>query len=128
MSQIIPAILHETDANNHVMLDGQCYYSCFMDCQESDFALFRMSKRTSLDLKDAAYIHIVHSLQYPTSRPTTKSTKTTMVNAPTQNFSPALSGRYGNRRRAQPNDVIKRMKARSAWWQGETEPLGHCAA
>jgi len=59
-----------------------------------NFALFEMSKGTNLDIKDAAYLHIVHNLQHPTSRPTTKSTKTTMVNAPKNNFSPLPAGRY----------------------------------
>jgi len=54
-----------------------------------------MSKRTNLDIKDAACLHIVHNLQYPTSRPTTKSTQTTMVNAPKKNFLPLPTGRYG---------------------------------
>jgi len=54
-----------------------------------------MSKRTNLDMKDAACLHIVHNLQHPTSCPTTKSTQTTMVNAPKKNFSPLPAGRYG---------------------------------
>jgi len=53
-----------------------------------------MSKRTNLDIKDAACLHIVHNLQHPTSCPTTKSTQTTMVNAPKKNFSPLPVGRY----------------------------------
>jgi hypothetical protein len=48
--------------------------------------LCKMSKRTNLDIKDAACLHIVHILQHPTSR-TTKSAQTTIVNAPKQNFS-----------------------------------------
>jgi len=55
----------------------------------------KMSKRTNLDIKDAACLHIVHNLQHPTSRPTTKSTQTTMVNAPKMNISPLLADRYG---------------------------------
>jgi hypothetical protein len=54
-----------------------------------------MSKRTNLDIQDAACLQIVHNLQHPTSHPTTKSTQTTMVNAPKMNFSPLLAGRYG---------------------------------
>jgi len=54
-----------------------------------------MSKRTNLDIKDAGCIHVVHNLQHPTSRPTTKSTQTTMVNAPKKNFSTLPAGRYG---------------------------------
>jgi len=54
-----------------------------------------MSKRTNLDIKDVAYVHIVHNLQHPTSRPTTKSMKTTMVNAPKKYFLPLPVGIYG---------------------------------
>jgi len=32
-----------------------------------------------------------------------------------------------NRHSCPPNDVIKRMKARAAWKQTESEPMGHCA-
>jgi len=54
-----------------------------------------MSKRTNLDIKDAACLHTVHNLQHPTSRPTTKSMQTTTVNAPKMNFWPLPAGRYG---------------------------------
>jgi hypothetical protein len=54
-----------------------------------------MSKRTNLDIKDAAYLDIVHHLQHPTSRQTTHSTKITMVNAPKKHFEPLPAGRYG---------------------------------
>jgi hypothetical protein len=54
-----------------------------------------MSKRTNLGIKDAAYLNIVPNLQHPTSRPTTQSTKITMVNAPKKNFTPLPAGRYG---------------------------------
>jgi hypothetical protein len=54
-----------------------------------------MSKHTNLDIKDAAYLDIVHNLQHPTYRPTTKSTKIAMVNAPKTNFTPLPAGRYG---------------------------------
>ena len=53
-----------------------------------------MSKRTNLDVRDAACLHIVHILQHPTSRPTTKSTQTTIVNAPNKIFSPLPAGKY----------------------------------
>jgi len=61
----------------------------------SDFALFKMSKRTNLDIKDVAYLHVVHNLHHPTSRPTTKSMKSIMVNAPKKIFSPLPASRYG---------------------------------
>jgi hypothetical protein len=64
-----------------------------IDGQKSGFALFMMSKHTNLDKKDAACLHIVHIMQHPTCRPT-KSTQTTMVNAPKKNFSPLPVGRY----------------------------------
>jgi len=44
-------------------------------------------------MKDAACLHIVHNMQHPTSRPTTKSTQTTMGNGPKMNFSPLPAGR-----------------------------------
>jgi len=77
------------------MLYGSRHYSWFIDSQKRDFAFFKMSKRTNLDIKDAACLHIVKNLQHRTSRPTTKSTQTTMVNAPKMNFSPLPAGRYG---------------------------------
>jgi hypothetical protein len=74
---------------------GKLDYSGFIDSQERDFALFEMSKGTHLDIKDAAYLRIVHNLQHPTSHPTTQSTKPTLVNAPKNNFSRLPAGRYG---------------------------------
>ena len=53
-----------------------------------------MSKHTNLDAKDTAYLQIVHILQHPTDRPTTKPTQTTMANAPNTNLSPLLVDRY----------------------------------
>jgi len=53
-----------------------------------------MSKRTNLDIKDAACIHIVHILQHPTSRPTTKSMQTTIVNTPKKNLLQLPAGKY----------------------------------
>ena len=57
--------------------------------------MFKMSKRTNFDIKDAACLHIVHNLQHLTSRLTTQSTQTTMVNAPKKNCSPLPPGRNG---------------------------------
>jgi hypothetical protein len=54
-----------------------------------------MSKRTNFDIKDAACLQIVHNLQHPTSRLTTQSTQTTMVNAPKKNFSALPASRNG---------------------------------
>jgi hypothetical protein len=96
-----------------------------IDGQKSGFALCKMSKRTNLDIKDAACLHIVHILQHPTSRPT-KSTQTTMVNAPKKNFSPLWAGRYGKstkrstQRLHQANESksgleAERIRALGAW-------------
>jgi hypothetical protein len=65
-----------------------------IDGQKSGFALYKMSKRTNLDIKDTACLQIVHILQHPTSHPT-KSTQTTMVNTPKKNCSPLPVVRYG---------------------------------
>jgi len=53
-----------------------------------------MSTHTNLDIQDAACLHIVYIWQHLTSHPITKSTQTTMVNAPKKNFSPLPVGRY----------------------------------
>jgi len=54
-----------------------------------------MSKRTNLDIKDEACLHIVHILQHPTSRPATKSKQSAIVNAPKKTFSLLPAGKYG---------------------------------
>jgi len=54
-----------------------------------------MSKRTNLDIKDAAFLNIVHNLQHPTFHPTTESTQTTRVNGSNMNFSPLPAAKYG---------------------------------
>jgi hypothetical protein len=58
--------------------------------------LFQFIKRTNHDINGVAYLHVVHILQHPTSRPTTKSTETTMVNDLKRNCSPVPSGNYSN--------------------------------
>jgi len=52
-------------------------------------------KHTNLDIKDAACLYVVHILQHPTSRPSTKSTQNAMVNALKKNLSPLPAGKYG---------------------------------
>jgi len=80
-------------------------------------ALFKMSKCTNLDIKDQACLHIVHILQHPTSRPTTRSGQTTMVNAPNDNVSPVPAGKYGKltkrstQRRHQANEGKSGLEA-----------------
>jgi len=70
----------------------------------ADFALFKLSKPTNLDIKDAACLHIVHILQHPTSDPPTKSSQSTMVNAPKK----ALFASSGGQSR-QINKVVHTM-------------------
>jgi hypothetical protein len=47
------------------------------------------------NIKDAACLHTVHIWHHLSSRPRTKSTQTTLVNAPTKNFSPHPARKYG---------------------------------
>jgi len=54
-----------------------------------------MSKRTNLDINDAACPQIVHNLQHPTSHLTTRSKQTAFVNAPKKNYSPLPAAKYG---------------------------------
>jgi len=76
-----------------------------------------MSKRTNLDIKDAVCLDIVHNLLHTTSCPTTKSTQTTIVNAPKKYFSPRPGGRYGKlakrstQRRHQANEARSGLEA-----------------
>jgi hypothetical protein len=81
--------------------------------QVEDFAVFQMSKRNNLDIKDAACLHIVHNLQHPTSRLTTKSMQTTMVNAPKKNFSQLRAGRNSKstKRSTQPHHQANEVKS-----------------
>jgi len=95
LSQDIAGILHESHANYQVIINYQHDYSQWSDSQNTDFAVFELIKPTNLDIKDAAFLHVVHFLQYPTSRPTTSSTQDTMVNAPKKNLSPLPAGKYG---------------------------------
>jgi len=50
---------------------------------------------TNLDIKDSACLQVVHILQHPTSRPTTRSTQDPLVNALKKNSSPLPVGKYG---------------------------------
>jgi len=95
LSQYIPGILHETDTNHQVMMCGLHYNSKCSDNPKADFVLFKLMKCTNLDIKDTAYLHVVHILQHPTSHPTTKSTRHAMVNDPKKNFPPLPAGKYG---------------------------------
>jgi len=87
-----------------------------------------MSKRTNLDIKDTAYLHIVHNLQHPTFRPTTKSTKATMDNAPTKNISPYLAGRYGKSTKRSPQWRYPANEDKSGLEAERILALGACKA
>jgi len=126
LSQIIPGILHESDPNNQVMLYSLLIYSCFIDSQKGYFSLFMMSKCTNPDINDSGCLHIVHNLKHSTSHPTTKSTPTTMVNAPKKNISPLPAANYGKSTlrstqwRHQTNEgkndlIVERVRALGAW-------------
>jgi len=117
LSQHIAGILHETHANYHIMMYGSGYYSEWHDGQNADFALFQLIKRTNPDIQDAACLHVVHMLQHPTSRPTTRWTHDTMVNDLKNYFSPLLAGKYGKltkqstQRRHQANESKRGLEA-----------------
>jgi hypothetical protein len=83
-----------------------------------------MSKRTNVDIKDAAWIHIVRNFQHPTSRPTTRSIKTIMITTPKKNFWPSRPADMANRHSGPPNDFIKQIKTRAPWRQRESAPFG----
>jgi hypothetical protein len=107
---------------------GKSDYYCSIVSQPWDFALLTISKRSNLDINDAAYLHIVHILQHPTSHLTTRSMQITMINDLKKNFSPLPACQYGNQKCSPLNNLIKPMEAIVAWKQTLSEPLGHCAA
>jgi hypothetical protein len=57
--------------------------------------LFELIKPTNLDIKDAAYLQVVHFLENATSRQSTRSVQDILVNAPKNNLSPLRAGIYG---------------------------------
>jgi hypothetical protein len=86
-----------------------------------------MIKQTNLDIKDAAFLHIVHILQHPTSHPTTTtSTQSTMVNVPEENFYHFHWASMAIQQSGLHNNLIKRMPAKAGVNQKEPEPLVHC--
>jgi len=95
-----------------------------IDSQKAYFALVKMIKRTNLGINDAACLEIVHIFQHPTSRPTTRSTQTTMVDAPKQNFSLLPAGKHGiltkrfTQRHHEPNEGKSGLEAERVWALG----------
>jgi hypothetical protein len=128
LSELIVGILCEIDATNQVMLYGLLNYSRFIDCQKCDFALFKLSKCTNLDIIDAACLHIAHNLQHLTSRRTTKPTQTWIVNARKRTFCHFCCVHTANRHSGPPTYVIKPMKASPACRQKVSKLLWHSAA
>jgi len=83
-----------------------------------------LSKRTNFDIKDAACLHIVHNLQHPTSRLTTQSTQTTMVNALKNNFSPLPAGRNGKSTKRSTQRRLQANEGRSGFQAERARALG----
>jgi hypothetical protein len=55
-----------------------------------------MTSRINLDLQDAACHQIVHIMQHPTARPTTKSMQSTMAKAQEMHITPLRASEYGH--------------------------------
>jgi hypothetical protein len=60
----------------------------------TDFAVFKLIKRTNLDLEEAACLHVVHFLQHPALQPTSRSTQDSLFNAAKKKLWPLLAGNY----------------------------------
>jgi len=88
-----------------------------------------MIKHTNLDIKNAGCLHIVHILQHPISRPTTKSTPTTMINDLEKNLPPLLAGKHGKstmrstRRRHQANECKSGFETERVWAFGAVHSM-----
>jgi len=102
LSQHIAGISHERQATYEDIMYDERYYSDWNDGQNADFALFELIKRTNLDIKDSACLHVVRKLQHPTSRPTTRSTYKMMIKAPKTNLSPLPARKYGKSTKKSP--------------------------
>jgi len=120
--QRIPGIIHETDTKNQVMFMVSITFPNLVIIETPQhFALFKLIKRTNLDIKDTACLHEVHMLQHQTSCPTTKSTQNTIVNTPKANISPLLEGKYGKlttrstRRHYKANEDIRCFETENVW-------------
>ena len=124
----IPGILNETDAKYHVMMYGYPFYSQCIDSQNADFALFKSIMRTNLDIKEAAYLYVVHILQHPTSCPSTKSTQNTMVNVPKKNPSPLPAGKYGKSTQRSTQRCHQANQGKTGLKQTSSEPFERCVA
>jgi len=71
------------------------YPDPLLTLSNADFALFELIKRTNLDIKHSACLHVVHIWQHPTLRLTTRSTHDTTVDAPKNNCCPLPAAKYG---------------------------------
>jgi len=117
LSQPIPGIIHEAHSNYEHMTNRNRDYSKLNAGQNADCACVELIKRTNLDIEDTACLHMVHILQHPTSRTTTRTTHDTMLNALKTIFSPLPAGQYGKstmlstRRRHQANEGRRTFEA-----------------
>jgi hypothetical protein len=94
LSEEIPGILHEWDANHQVMLNVKhCYTQC-SEIQNIDFVSFKLIGHSNLDKNNPSWLHVVYILQHPTPCPTTKSTQDTKVGIPKKNILPLPVGIY----------------------------------
>jgi len=120
LSQDIAGILRESHAKHQVLMHGSHDYSQWSDGQHTDLSLFQLMKPTNHEIQDTACLHVVHILQHPTSRPTTRSTQDTMVNALKKNLLPLLASKYGQstkkstRRHHQVNEGKSGLEAEMA--------------
>jgi len=143
--QAIPRIWYETDTKHHVILYGSHYNSHFGDCENVDYALFKSIMCTNLGIQYTSCLHLVHILQYPTSRTSTKSTRNTIVKVWKQKLSPLLMSKYNKltqcstRRCDQPNvgqcslegDTVTVLGALPSVWSknkltAEIQGVTHC--
>jgi len=129
LSQEIPGIIPDTDAKHQVMMYGKHCYSHCCDGQNADFALLKLNKSSNLNINDAAWLYVVHILQRPSSRPSTKSTQNPMVNVPKKNLSPLPAGKYSKstkhstRRHYQANQGKSGLEAEWVWALGALRRL-----
>jgi len=85
--------------------------------------MFKLIIATNIHIRDAACLHVVHILKYPTSSPTSKSTHSTIVTGLNENPFPHPVGNTASWHTEQHDDFIMWMKERVAWTKKSSTPL-----
>jgi len=128
LSQRLPGIIHVTDANNQVMGTFSLTIPDSLSVWREVLLCSRWVNVLTLTYKTqlASILSISGNMQHLAQQQSEYLLQWSMLQEKT--FRHFRRADTANRQRGLPNDVIEQMKARAAWRQQESEPLGHCVA